>query len=216
MVESAFGLLLLALAFVAPGMAEIRAAQRRIRTQLGDQADRIFEIGGEVAVAFRRFFAAKSLTSLLTGLASFGLATALGLDLAIVWGFLAFLLEYVPTIGSMLAVVPPTLFAFMQSDGLRRPLIVLASFSVLQVVMGNFVDPRIEGRILAISPFAVLLAIVFWGWLWGVPGAFLGVPLTVALLIACRHFERARWVADLLEDRRERLARSERERASAG
>lgn len=203
MVESAFGLLFLALAFVALGMAEIRAAERRVRRQLGDQADRIFELTEEISVAFRRFVAAKSLASLLTGIASFALAAALGLDLAVVWGFLAFLLEYVPTIGSMLAVVPPTLFAFIESEDVRRPLIVLASFSVLQVVMGNFVDPRIEGRILAISPFAVLLAIVFWGWVWGVPGAVLGVPLTVAVLIACRHFERARWVADLLEDRRE-------------
>ena len=66
--------------------------------------------------------------------------------------------------------------------------------------MGNFVDPRIEGKFLTISPVLILFAIVFWGWLWGAIGALLGVPLTAAVLIACRHFDSTRWIAEMLSD----------------
>lgn len=193
------GLIVLAIAFIALGLGEVKDLRAKIERRLSRRnGSELLRIAGEIAAAFRRYFAAKTLTSMLTGVASGLLALALGLDLALVWGFTAFLLEYVPTIGSLLAVIPPTLFAFLQFDGLTRPLVTLVSFGVLQIVMGNIVDPRIEGRMLSLSPLVVLFSIVLWGWVWGVPGALLGVPATVAITITCQHFDSTRWIADLI------------------
>jgi predicted PurR-regulated permease PerM len=193
------GFIVLAIAFIALGLGEVGDFREKIQRRLSRrQGGELLRIAGEIATAFRRYFAAKTLTSVLTGLASGLLALALGLDLAVVWGFTAFLLEYVPTIGSVVAIVPPTLFAFLQFDGLTRPLVTLASFTVLQITMGNIIDPRIEGRVLAFSPVVILLSITLWGWLWGVAGALLGVPMTVAITIACQHFDSTRWIADLI------------------
>jgi AI-2 transport protein TqsA len=112
-----------------------------------------------------------------------------------VWGFLAFLLEYVPSVGSLLAVIPPTLMALAEGGGMGRAAAVLASFTVMQVILGNVIDPKIEGRLMSISPFGVLLSILFWGWLWGAVGALLAVPLTVAVVIVCRRLPHARGFA---------------------
>jgi len=193
------GFIILAIAFVALGLGEVHDLREKVGRRLSQrQSAELLRIAGEIATAFRRYFAAKTLTSALTGIASGLLALVLGLDLAVVWGFTAFLLEYVPTIGSIIAVAPPTLFALLQFDGMTRPLVTFACFTVLQIAMGNIVDPRIEGRVLAFSPVVILLSITLWGWLWGVAGALLGVPMTVAATIACQHFESTRWIADLV------------------
>ena len=200
---SAMGELLLALAVAVLGLAEEGELRRRIRRAVGGRgADETLAVVDESAAAFRRYVWVKSLTSAITGTASALLALAFGLPLAWVWGFLAFLLEYVPSVGSLLAVVPPTLMALAESasggDGLGRAAGVLAAFSAMQIVLGNVVDPKLEGRLMRLSPLGVLLAIVFWGWLWGALGALLAVPLTVALAIASRHVPGWRGVATVL------------------
>jgi predicted PurR-regulated permease PerM len=124
----------------------------------------------------------------------------MGLDFAFVWGVLAFLLNYIPTIGSAVAVIPPTLFSLVQFDSLGRPLAVLLGMVLLQIVFGNYVDPLIEGRLLALSPMVVLASVVFWGWVWGVPGALLGVPITIGIVIAADHFPKTRWIARMLAE----------------
>ena len=104
------------------------------------------------------------------------------------------------TLGSLVAIFPPVLFAFIQFDGFTMPLLVLAGVGGIQLVMGQFVDPRLEGKYLELSPLVVLFSVAFWGWMWGIAGAFIGVPITVALVIACNQFERTRWIAALLAD----------------
>jgi predicted PurR-regulated permease PerM len=151
----------------------------------------------EAAAAFRRYAWVKTLTSAITGAATAGAAYALGLPLAWVWGFLAFLLEYVPSVGSALAVLPPTVMAFADG-GPSRAATTFLVIGALQLVLGNVVDPKLEGRFMAVSPFVVLLAIVVWGWLWGPVGALLAVPMTVAAVIVCRHTPGARGMATLL------------------
>jgi AI-2 transport protein TqsA len=204
---AALGGLGLALAFAALGLAEADDVRHRIsrlgrngsnsEESMGTGARRALRIVDETAPAFRRYVWVKSLTSVITGLATWLLALAFGLPLAWVWGFLAFLFEYVPTIGSLLAVVPPTLMA-LADGGPARAGLVLVTIGAMQVMFGNVIDPRLEGRLMSISPFGVLLSIVFWGWLWGAVGALLAVPLTVALVIACRHTPGARGVARLV------------------
>jgi predicted PurR-regulated permease PerM len=198
------GLLMLMFGFFGLGLAEVA----QFRSQAGSalarpQARRLFETFGEVAEQWRIYVLAKTATSALTGAVTALFCLIVGLDLAFVWGFIAFLLEYVPTIGSTIAVIPPALFAIVQFGFGSQALLVIAGIALLQIIMGNFVDPRIEGRFLTLSPVLVLFAIVFWGWLWGALGALLGVPLTAAVLIGCRHFEATRWIAEMLTYERE-------------
>ena len=193
------GGLALTLAFAALGLAEADEVRRRIAVAApGEGGRRALHALGETARAFRRYVWVKSITSALTGACTGALALAFGLPLAWVWAFLAFLLEYVPSVGSVLAIAPPTLMALAEGRGMGRAGAVFASFAVMQILLGNVIDPRIEGKLMAVSPFVVLLSIVFWGWLWGPVGALLAVPLTVAVVIACRHLPGARGVATVL------------------
>ncbi len=201
---SALAELGLALAVAVLAMAEEGELRKRFRRALSNgSAQRTLAIVDESAQAFRRYVWVKTLTSILTGVASSLLALAFGLPLAWVWGFFAFLLEYVPTIGSLLAVVPPTLMALAESaggagGGMGRVGGVFLAFGALQIILGNVVDPKLEGRLMQLSPLGVLVSIVFWGWLWGALGALLAVPLTVAIAIAARHVPGAGGVATVL------------------
>jgi AI-2 transport protein TqsA len=194
----ALGTLLLALAFCALALAEADAVRGRLaRAAPGEGGRQALAVADESAQAFRRYAWVKTLTSFITGAATWLAATALGLPLAWVWGFLAFLLEYVPSVGSVIAVVPPTLMG-LADGGPSRGLLVFGTVGVLQVLLGNVVDPKIEGRLMALSPLAVLVSIAVWGWLWGAAGALLAVPLTVAAVIACRHVPGLGGVATVL------------------
>lgn len=196
-------LLALTLGFALLGLVEVHSARERVLRRVPNGAT-LVTLVERVAGTLRRYVVVKTATSAITGLASTLLALALGLDLAFVWGLIAFLFEYVPTVGSTLAVIPPSLYAVVQFESLPRVLGVIGAFTALQLFFGNFVDPKIEGRVMAISPVVVLLSITLWAWIWGAPGALLGVPLTLVILIVFRHFERTRWVAALLSDQRER------------
>jgi predicted PurR-regulated permease PerM len=190
--------LLLTLAFAALGLAEADEVRRRIaHVGNGGGARRALAAIDEAVPAFRRYVWVKTLTSAVTGVATWLAALAFGLPLAWVWGFLAFLLEYIPSVGSALAVLPPTLMALAEG-GVQKAAAVLLVVGGLQVFFGNVVDPRLEGKLMSLSPFGVLLSIVFWGWLWGPAGALLAVPLTVAVVIACRHIPGARGVATVV------------------
>ena len=104
-----------------------------------------------------------------------------------VWALLTFALNYIPNLGSIVAVMPPSLMALVQ-HGPIRGLITLGGLAVIEQVIGNYVDPRMQGRRLQVSPVVVLVALVFWTWMWGVPVALLAVPMTVTLLAAAAHF----------------------------
>ena len=197
-VVTGIGELILALAFAALAMAETPDVRRRI-AHLGRAhgGHRALEAMDEIAPAFRRYVWVKSITSALTGVVTALIALAFGLPLAWVWGFLAFLFEYVPTVGTMLAIAPPVLMALAEG-GVQKAGLVLLVVGTAQVVLGNVIDPKLEGRMMSVSPFGVLLSIVFWGWLWGAVGALLAVPLTVAVVIAARHIPGMRGVATVV------------------
>ncbi|WP_265584482.1 MULTISPECIES: AI-2E family transporter [unclassified Coleofasciculus] len=121
----------------------------------------------------------------------------LGVDLAFVWGLVAFVLNYIPTLGSIIAVIPPTLVALV-FEGVGIGIATLIGLAVIQVVMGNFIDPRVQGKSLQLSPFVALISIVFWGWVWDISGAILGVPMTVAIILLCQEFKSTRGIAIVL------------------
>ena len=150
----------------------------------------------------QRYLLLKTLISLVTGLLVCFLTWAVGLDFALFWGFLAFVLNYIPNVGSFLASLPALLLASLQL-GAPRTLALAAGYLVINIVLGNLVEPAVMGRGLRMSPLAIFLALVFWGWLWGPLGMILSVPLTVSLKILLEGTESLRWIA-LLLDRRAR------------
>jgi predicted PurR-regulated permease PerM len=110
---------------------------------------------------------------------------------------IAFALNYIPFIGPFIATILPTLFAVAQFQSLQMVVLVFACLNVIQFMVGSYLEPRIAGKALAMSPFLVLFAVFFWAGLWGLAGAFIGVPIVIALLTFCAQFPSSRWVVEL-------------------
>lgn len=193
------GGLVLVLAFAMLALAEVERWNRKLGQAFGRRAKSALALTEDIAAKFRRYVLTRTLTSAATG-AMTGLFTwAIGLDFPLVWGVSSFLLNYIPTLGSVIAVLPPALLALVQFGPLMAA-VVLGGLALMQLLMGNYVDPYFQGRNLELSPLVVLFSIAFWGFVWGIPGALLGVPLTVAIAIVCRHFPQTRWIGELLAD----------------
>ncbi len=144
-----------------------------------------------------RYMALKTIFSLLTGLAVFAWLAILGVDFALLWGLLAFLLNYIPNIGSILAAVPAVLLALVQL-GLLHALLATAGFLGVNIVFGTILEPRFMGGGLGLSTLVVFLSLVFWGWVLGPVGMLLSVPLTMIIKIALESNEETRWISVML------------------
>ncbi len=139
----------------------------------------------------------KTLVSLATGIAIAIWLGVLGVDYAMLWGLLAFLLNYVPNIGSIIAAIPAVLLALVQL-GVGSALLAALGFLVVNAAIGNVIEPRFMGRGLGLSTLVVFLSLVFWGWVLGPVGMLLSVPLTMTVKIALESNEDTRWIAILL------------------
>ncbi len=145
----------------------------------------------------QRYLVIKTLVSLGTGGAVALWLWVMGVDFPLLWGLLAFLLNYVPNIGSIIAAVPAVLLGYIQF-GPTRALLVAAGYLVVNLVAGNVIEPRFLGRSLGLSTLVVFLSLVFWGWVLGPVGMLLSVPLTMTAKIALESREESRWMAVLL------------------
>ncbi|WP_429885813.1 AI-2E family transporter [Geoalkalibacter halelectricus] len=169
-----------------------------------------------VAQSIKRYLAMKTLVSLGTGVTVTIWVALLGVDFPILWGLLAFLLNYVPNIGSIIAALPAVLLAFIQFGGLRA-LIVAAGYILINIVFGNLIEPKVMGRGLGLSTLVVFLSLVFWGWILGPVGMLLSVPLTMTVKIALESGPDTRWIAVLLgEEPREAIEPEGKARKKAG
>ncbi|MCW5735723.1 MAG: AI-2E family transporter [Enhydrobacter sp.] len=187
------------LLLVILALPEVSYVRRRLAETL-DREERLAMVAAidEIGLKVRRYLGTTFLTSIITGVASAVWSFAVGLELALVWGVLNFLLNFVPLIGNVVGVVPPTLYAVVQFQNASMPLLVLAGFLVLHIVISNFIYPALQGQSLSLSPFAIVVALAFWTWMWGFAGALLAVPLTAACVIAADHFAGTRWIARVL------------------
>ncbi len=140
----------------------------------------------------------KTFTSILTAFLSWLIMKWVGLDFAEFWALLIFFLNYIPNIGAILATVFPALLAVIQFGDLPPFLEITIGLCVVQFIVGNFLEPRLMGYSLNLSPLVILIALVVWGALWGVIGMFLSVPITVTMMIIFSHFEKTRGIAILL------------------
>ncbi|GBD98670.1 AI-2 transport protein TqsA [bacterium BMS3Abin07] len=139
----------------------------------------------------------KTLVSIGTGIAVAIWLAVLGVDFPLLWGLLAFLLNYIPNIGSILAAIPAVLLAFIQL-GKIPAILTIAGYVTVNIVIGNFVEPKLMGRGLGLSTLVVFLSLIFWGWVFGPVGMLLSVPLTMTLKIALDSKEDTRWLAILM------------------
>ena len=197
----ALGSFLLMVGFFVLGLLEVRAFRRKFKLGLEDRAERNWpDLFNEGARDFQKYIVVRTGLGLVSGILAWILSEIIGLDLAFVWGFQTFLLNYIPTIGSVVATVLPVIFALVQYESWAWAGGVLAGFGFIQVAMGVWIGPLVQGRYLSLSPLVVLLSVTFWGWVWGIVGAFISVPLTIGIVVACRQSPRTRWIATMLAD----------------
>jgi AI-2 transport protein TqsA len=190
------------LVFAVLGLLEVDVVRRNIaRLKSKEMAQSLLQAGTDIAAKFQKYMLVRSVMSVLTGAVVWGITLLAGLELATAWGVIAFVLNYIPFIGPLFATVFPTLFAIAQFESWQLALIVFLSLNLIQFLIGSYLEPRIAGAALAVSPFLIIFAVFFWSFLWGIPGAFIGVPIVIAVLTVCEQHESSKWVATLLSGR---------------
>lgn len=145
----------------------------------------------------QRYLLIKTLVSIATGLCAGIALTLLGVDYAILWGLIAFMLNYIPNIGSIIAAVPPMLIAMIQL-GPMTSLVIAFIYMIINTVFGSIIEPRYLGRSLGLSTLVVFVSLIFWGWVFGPVGMLLSIPLTMVVKIGLENSQKNRWLAVLL------------------
>jgi len=190
---------ILTLVFLLLGLLEVGAARRKLESldnkELGQALVTAFT---NVGAKFRRFMLVRTIMSIVTGVAIWAFSLIAGLELATAWGVIAFALNYIPFIGPFIATIFPSMFAIAQSESWQMAVMVFIGLNLIQFLIGSYLEPRVAGAALSMSPFVVLFSVFFWAFLWGIPGAFIGLPIMIAIMTICGQFEASRWVAELL------------------
>jgi len=190
---------LITLLYVVLGLLEVEDARRKVAELHNREAARVLLLGSAATAAkFRSYLLVRTQMSAITGVLVGIFAWIAGLQFPIEWGVIAFALNYIPFIGPFVATLFPTLLAMAQFDSWQAVLGVFICLNVIQFVVGSYVEPRVSGNVLAVSPLVVLFATFLWTYLWGLFGTFIGVPMALAALTFCDQHPSSRWVADLL------------------
>jgi len=190
---------LVVLIYAILGLLEVDDAARRLRSAQARQLGIVLLRGcTETAMKLRRYMLVRTLMSMLTGFFVWGFIWLCGLPLPVEWGVIAFALNYIPFIGPLVATVLPALFAIAQFAAWQDAIIVFGCLNLIQFLIGSYLEPRIAGSVLSMSPFMMLFAVFFWTFLWGITGTFIGVPIVIAIQTLCEQHESSRWVAYLL------------------
>lgn len=158
------------------------------------------EVVDGVRQGVEKYLWVQTVTGAMIALASFALMAIMGESNAWFWAFFIFLTGYVPIIGAAIGVIAPGLFAFVEFDSLWQPLVIIGGLQGINFFVGNVIYPRMQGESLNLDPVVVLLALAFWGALWGLPGAFLSTPLTVMAMVILAQFKGSRWIAVMISN----------------
>ena len=177
-------------------LLEVSGFPDKLRAALGDKGASSEGLD-KIALSIKRYIAIKTLTSLATGIFVSGCLVIIGVDYPALWGLVAFLLNYIPSIGSIIAAVPAVILSFIQF-GIGRTLFVIGAYLLVNTIIGSIVEPRVMGRGVGLSTLVVFLSLVFWGWVLGPIGMLLSVPLTMIVKISLEESEDTRWIAVLL------------------
>jgi len=182
-------------------LAEQASVRQRIEQAFGFEASpQIMTIVGRINGSITQYLAVKTCMGLAAGSLTWLVLRLFGVDYAVLFGVLAFLLNYIPYLGSMVATLLPVLLALLQIGEFWPPLVILAVLLVVQNVIGYAIEPRIAGKRLDLSPLVIILALAFWGSLWGIVGMILAVPLVVVIKTVLENIPATRPIAVLLSN----------------
>lgn len=173
-------------------------------SQGGSSEDKMLTAFEQVKSSIVTYMKVKFIISFLTGLGYYLVCLLFGIKFSLFWGFLAFILNFIPTVGSIVATIPPLLLAFIQFESFGAMLIFLILLLAIQNVMGNIVEPRMTGNKLSLNTIVVILGLVFWGYLWGVTGMILSVPMLVLTKVILSRVPDAQLFVRLMSGKEER------------
>ncbi len=192
-------------------LMELRYLRKKLDIMFGDEnKEKVTGIITNIIEQTIRYMSVKFFISLATGILVFVGTLFIGLDFPIIWGFIAFVLNFIPNFGSIISGIFTTIFALIQFFPDPAPVIITAILMLaVNFMLGNFLEPRIQGRQLGLSPFVIIVSLSFWGWLWGFTGLVLGVPMMVILKIICENFHTLHPVSVFLGSYAEEKERAE-------
>ena len=189
-------LVLIFLVFMLAGKGKLNAKiKASFETRQASQLNHIID---NIDRQIQKYLAIKTAMCLLTGLLSFVILVFFGVKFAVVFAFITFLLNYIPNIGAFIAKIFPFVFTLLQFNSFLKAFWVLFVLVVFDAVIGMILEPRLMGRGLGLSPLAILLSLFFWGWLWGIPGMILSVPMMVILKIIADNVPSFKFMGALL------------------
>lgn len=192
--------LLLVIAYVGFLAAERGQVSAKLAAMFPDagKAHEAATLLSSISDSVRRYIWIKTIVSVLTAVTCYVVLRWLGVDFAETWALLIFVLNFIPNIGSIIAVAFPALLALVQFETLTPFVVLVVTLTAIQMAIGSVLEPLLMGSSLNISPLAIIVGLAFWGAIWGVVGAFLSVPILVVTMIVCAKIPRWRWVAILL------------------
>lgn len=169
---------------------------------INDKNDDALKTYAAITSGVNRYLAIKAATSCATGFVIYLFLTFQGIDFPILWGVFAFILNFVPNVGSLIASIPPIILALIQF-GPQQALVTACGYLVVNIVTGSIIEPKIMGQGVGLSALVVFLSLIVWGWVLGPVGMLLSVPLTMTAKIALAERESTRWISQLLSSNRE-------------
>ncbi len=169
-------------------MLEAPTLDDKVNKAFGRNSGRVRKILTSISEQVSQYLSTLTLISFATGVCAWLVLTMLEVKLAAGWGVLTFLLNFIPTVGSIIATIPPVVMAIIQfSPGLFKPMLVLLLLTAIQQVIGNFITPKVMGDKLGVSPVMILLSLLLWSMIWGIPGALLSTPIISIIKIVCEN-----------------------------
>ncbi len=189
------GLLMLLMAFM---MLESTRFPQKINKAMGSRSTTVANLT-RFGESIRSYVAISAVFGLIAAVINTVFLLAIGVDFAVLWGVLSFLLSFVPNIGFIIALVPPALMALVEF-GFTRAVVVIVVYTIINSVVDNVIKPRFVGATVDLSPLVVVISLLFWGWLLGPMGALVAVPLSIGVKFFFESFEESMWIAHLMSD----------------
>ncbi|MEQ8880409.1 MAG: AI-2E family transporter [Cyclobacteriaceae bacterium] len=168
-----------------------------------EQYEKVSDILDRIEFSVAKYLGLKTLVSLITGVLSYFVLLLIGIDSPAFWAFLIFLLNFIPTIGSLIATLFPAIFCLLQFGEFGPGVLVLVLVGAIQVLVGNVLEPKLMGNSMNVSALVTILALSFWGALWGVTGMILSIPITVIMIIVFSQFPATVPIAIMLSEKGE-------------
>ncbi len=199
-ISSIFGDTIIILVYAAFMFSEESSFKLKLEKMFRDKLEyaRVNGILSKIGTSFSDYIRLKTYVSLMTGGVGYVFLLIMGVDSPFFWALLMFLLNYIPTIGSLIATLFPAIFSLMQFGDYTPFLIILVGLGIIEWIIGNVIEPKLMGNSLNLSPLVTILALIVWGQIWGITGMLLSTPITVVMVIVFSQFEKTRSVAIML------------------